>query len=37
MVEGDNAAEAEEEVKAMVDDAINRETKTKRRNPLTNP
>ena len=37
MAEGDNAAEAKEEVKVGVKDTINRERKTKRRNPLKNP
>ena len=37
VAEGDNTAKGEEEVEAVVKDAINREKKTKRRNPLKNP
>ena len=36
MGEDDIAAEAEEEVEAVVEDKVNREMKTKTRNPLTN-
>ena len=37
MAEGDNVDVIEEEVEAVAEDEINREKKTKRRNPLTNP
>ena len=37
MAEGDNALAIEEELEVVVEDAINRENKTKRRNPLTKP
>ena len=37
MEEVNIAAEAEEEVETVVEDEVNREMKTKTRNPLTNP